>query len=75
MTACTHCQRGPEGVEGHLDLFIHTMGAHEMQLKCRTCGAVWVRRHAGAGFTWTERKVAEPGAGVPIQPRREPARR
>jgi hypothetical protein len=75
MTECAQCRRSPTGVEGHSDLFVHTMGAAQMQFKCRSCGAIWARHSPDSGYVWTRRHVAEPGAEVPLQAIREPGRR
>src|SRR5688572_22509450 len=75
MTLCAQCQQGPQGVEGHFNLFTQTMGGQEMQLRCRACNAVWVRRHSQGTYAWAERAVAEAGAEVPLQPVRVQGRR
>lgn len=71
MTACAMCERGPKGVEGHLDLFIETMNAAEMQFRCRTCGGIWARGIKNKACLWTKRESAVPGGMVPKQIRRE----
>ena len=71
MIGCVQCRRGPKGVEGHFDLFIHTMGPREMQFRCRTCAAIWVRRGSEACFAWEMREVAAKGTMLPMQPLRD----
>lgn len=58
-------------MEGHLDLFIETMNAAEMQFSCRACGGIWARGIKARPFLWTKREYAAPGAVVPKQSRRE----
>ena len=67
MTACEKCRRGPRGVEGHLDLFIHTLSSREMQFRCRTCASIWVRQHSDPSFAWEMREVAAAGSTMPMQ--------
>jgi hypothetical protein len=66
MTKCNGCIAGPTGVEGHQDLFVHTMSAGPMQFKCRTCGALWMRDTMKIPG-WTDAVGNEAGAMVPQQ--------
>lgn len=65
MSKCQSCIAGPKGVEGHLDLFVNTMSGSSMQFRCRTCGAVWMRRQGSDGTAWTDAVGDEKGATVP----------
>jgi hypothetical protein len=66
MEKCAPCLKGPSGIEGHDDLFTHTMNARQMQFRCRSCGTFWVRQYSGAGsFAWTPPRGEHPGMDVP----------
>jgi hypothetical protein len=65
MSKCTSCIAGPKGVEGHMDLFVFTMSGGPMQFKCRTCGALWMRRQSGDHMKWTDAVGDELGATLP----------
>ena len=65
MTKCKSCSDGPRGVEGHMDLFVNTMGAVAMQFKCRTCQALWMRRQGGERLEWAEANGSERGYMLP----------
>jgi hypothetical protein len=54
MSKCEMCERGPRGIEGHLDLFVLEMEGAQPRFKCRTCRCVWVRNTtAGGALVWT----------------------
>jgi hypothetical protein len=65
MTKCKNCMQGPKGVEGHMDLFVTLMSGGPMQLKCRACGALWMRTQKGKTVEWTDALGNENGATVP----------
>ena len=68
MTNCKSCIEGPKGMEGHLDLFVVTMSGGPMQFKCRTCGALWMRRQGDNKLEWTDAVGKEMGATLPHAP-------
>ena len=68
MTKCKDCIQGPTGIEGHQELFVHTMSGGPMQFKCRACGALWMRSSRKIPG-WTDAVGNEPGATVPRQAR------
>ena len=65
MGKCKSCAAGPKGVEGHLDLFVSTMGGSSMQFKCQTCGSVWTRRQGAERQEWTDATGHELGSTLP----------
>ena len=66
MAKCKACQHGPDGIEGHGDLFAQTMDGRRMQFLCRSCGAFWARHYSGSGtFDWKALDAEQPGTAVP----------
>lgn len=66
MAKCKACQQGPDGIEGHGDLFAQTMDGRRMQFACRSCGAFWARHYSGSGeFEWKALEAGLPGTAVP----------
>ena len=65
MSKCQSCANGPKGVEGHVDLFVNTMGGSSMQFKCRTCHALWTRRQEMERLEWTDATGTEMGSTLP----------
>ena len=65
MSRCTPCKRGPQGAEGHIDLFVFRMQGSQMQFTCRTCSSLWLRTAADEGYRWSEAKSGLEAPGVP----------
>lgn len=54
MNRCRNCLDGPQGIEGHSELFTFKIGGGLLQFKCRACDSLWSRSYAGEGaFDWT----------------------
>lgn len=63
---CANCARGPQGLEGHENLFSQTMDASQIQFRCRECGHLWTRLYRGGGaIEWAEPAGRFPGVPVP----------
>ena len=69
MSKCSSCARGPNGVEGHLDLFVSTMSGSAMQFKCQVCGALWTRRQGIERLEWNDATGGELGTTLPQRAR------
>ena len=54
MSQCTPCSRGPQGAEGHLDLFVFRMRGNHMQFTCRTCSSLWLRTAGDGNYRWSQ---------------------
>jgi hypothetical protein len=63
MGDCARCSRGPEGLEGHLELTLchddqprYGAAAGNPLFVCVSCAAKWERRYDGGGdFAWRRR--------------------
>ena len=64
-TRCGPCSRGPQGAEGHLDLFVFRMRGNHMQFTCRTCSGLWLRTAVDGGYRWSESKTELDAQTVP----------
>jgi hypothetical protein len=63
---CESCLAGPDGIEGHKDLFAYRMTGSKIQFKCRDCESFWTRNYRGeGGFDWMQLRDELPGAPVP----------
>ena len=66
MSKCPKCEAGPAGVEGHGDLFTHSMTGTIMQFRCKACGSIWLRRYASDGrFAWAAPDGEHSGVALP----------
>ena len=65
MSRCTPCTRGPQGAEGHLDLFVFRMRGNHMQFTCRTCQNLWMRIAVDGGYRWSESKTELDAPNIP----------
>ena len=62
---CSLCSRGPQGTEGHLDLFVFRMRGNHMQFTCRTCSALWLRSAVDGAYRWSESRTELEAPNVP----------
>lgn len=52
---CVDCARGPQGIGGHAQLMVHSLGALQMSFKCGSCRALWSRAGKRQGeYGWTD---------------------
>ena len=74
MAKCRGCERGPIGIEGHLDLYAYRLTGQAFQFRCRVCNSLWARSRDSEGrFEWSlptsELHVANlPGWQQPAKP-------
>ena len=71
MSKCPKCEAGPEGVEGHGDLFTSSMTGSLMHFRCKACGSAWLRRYGSdGGHSWAAPDGEHAGMALPSAPDR-----
>jgi hypothetical protein len=68
---CLKCASGPDGIEGHDDLFSISLNTRMIQFRCQGCGSFWERQYAGEGrFSWAAPGSDHPGVQLPSRSRK-----